>query len=91
MNYIVCTYGGSGSWMLINYLKNFGTTYHIHDRDLPKYLTRPNPENEQFSSVAVDPSKYKVIFIYRDPVKAIFSRFNSKYHLINIKSKITLI
>jgi hypothetical protein len=90
MNFIVCSYGGSGSWMLVEYLRNFGTAYHIHDRYPPKKLTYPDEKSEQFSKREVEPDKldtFKVIFIYRNPVPAIFSRFNSIYHLYNIQSK----
>ena len=30
MNYYICSYGGSGSTVLFNYLSNFGNVYHIH-------------------------------------------------------------
>lgn len=89
MNFIVCSYGGSGSWMLVNYLNNFGKAYHVHDRYPPNKLTYPDPNTERFSKIEVEPDKlesFKVIFIYKNPVQAIFSRFNSVDHLRNIQS-----
>jgi len=88
--YIVCSYGGSGSWMLVKYLKNFGKAYHVHDRYPPTKLTYPNIKTERFSQNEIPSellSNFKVIFIYKNPVNAIFSRFNSIYHLHNIQSK----
>ena len=90
MNYIVCSYGGSGSWMLVNYLKNYGNSYHIHQRNPPKELTYPDAKREKFSNdkISINELKnYKVIFIYKNPIKAIYSRFDSEFHLRNIESK----
>jgi len=91
MNYIVNSFGGSGSWMLVNYLKQFGNTYHIHQRNLPKRLTYPDPDPKKeklsFQEIPLgELNNYKVIFIYRNPINAIYSRFDSKYHLLNIDS-----
>jgi len=90
MNFIVCSYGGSGSWMLVRYLKNFGNAYHVHDRYPPKKLTYPNIKTERFSEKEIEIDKlstFKVIFIYKNPINAIFSRFDSVTHLQNIQSK----
>jgi hypothetical protein len=90
MNYIVCSYGGSGSWMLVNYLKNFGNAYHVHQRYPPKKLTYPDHATEKFTNKEIEPidlDHWKVIFIYKNPIKAIYSRFDSIYHLRNIESK----
>lgn len=38
MNYYICSYGGCGSTVLMNYLSNFGNVYHIHDRYPPSKL-----------------------------------------------------
>ena len=85
MTYYVCSYGGSGSTILFNYLSNFGKVYHIHDRYPPtklKYIGKENTDedvySEWFNKIEIPQDKlknYKVIFIYRDPIKAIFSRF----------------
>lgn len=83
-SFYICSYGGSGSYMLYNFLKQYGKTYHVHSRKPPNSLSTtkgewftnmPPPENE-------DPT---VIYIYRDPIKAIYSRFESKDHLVNIQ------
>ena len=37
--FYICSYGGSGSTMLANYLSNFGKVFHIHSRYPPKKLT----------------------------------------------------
>lgn len=85
MNYYICSYGGCGSTVLFNYLSNFGNVYHIHDRYPPKNLqyvgkenTNEDVYNEWFNGVEIPDEKldnYKVIFIYRHPIQAIFSRF----------------
>ena len=85
MNYYICSYGGSGSTVLFNYLSNFGNVYHIHDRYPPKKLqytgknnTDEDVYNEWFNGVEIPEEKlknYKIIFIYRNPIPVIFSRF----------------
>ena len=87
-SYYVCSYGGSGSKMLQAYLSHFGNTFHIHSRDPPQKLTRVGTRDypEWFNNIEVVPTldrqlpleqikNTKVIFIYRDPVYAIHSRF----------------
>jgi hypothetical protein len=85
MNYYICSYGGSGSTMLYNYLANFGRTYHIHSRYPPEKLTYTGSifstkefPNEWFNEVEITEENikyYKVIYIYRNPVYAIYSSF----------------
>ena len=85
MNFYVCSFGGCGSTVIYNYLSNFGNVYHIHDRFPPKKLTYIGKENtsedvynEWFNNVEIPEDKldnYKVIFIYRNPIPTIFSRF----------------
>lgn len=102
MNYYICSSGGCGSTILSNYLSNFGNVYHIHDRFPPDKLCYIGKENtdediysEWFNSVEIPEEKlnlYKVIFIYRNPIDVIFSRFvQSKgpniTHLKNVKCK----
>lgn len=85
MNYYICSSGGCGSTLLFNYLSNFGNVHHIHDRYPPKNLCYIGKENtnediysEWFNNIEIDADKlnnYKVIFIYRNPIEVIFSRF----------------
>jgi hypothetical protein len=70
---------------LSNYLSNFGNVYHIHDRYPPDklcYIGRENANKEVYSEWFNDTEipeeklkSYKVIFIYRNPIEVIFSRF----------------
>lgn len=100
MNYYICSIGGCGSTVIFNYLKNFGNVYHIHDRYPPqklKYVGEKNTDKDVYSEwfndvdIPEDELKnYKVIFIYRHPIKVIFSRFAQSKgpnitHLQNIK------
>jgi hypothetical protein len=100
MNYYICSSGGCGSTILFNYLSMFGNVYHIHDRYPPKKLqyvgkenTNEDIYNEWFNNIEIPEDKlknYKVIFIYRHPIKIIFSRFAQSKgpninHLQNIK------
>jgi hypothetical protein len=100
MNYYICSSGGCGSTILFNYLSMFGNVYHIHDRYPPKKLQYVGKENtnediycEWFNNIEIPEDKlknYKVIFIYRHPIKIIFSRFAQLKgpnitHLQNIK------
>lgn len=92
--FYVCSYGGSGSQMLCHYLGHFGNVYHIHSRVPPIKLTKTGYDDqstytEWFNTTEIIESEiknYKVIFIYRDPVKAIYSRFNNKSMLVNIQA-----
>lgn len=99
MNYYICSSGGCGSTIISNYLANFGNVYHIHDRYPPNKLTYIGKENttqdvykEWFNSIPIPEEKlnnYKVIFIYRNPLQIIYSRFAQKHgpnvnHLKNI-------
>jgi hypothetical protein len=98
--FYVCSSGGCGSTVIYNYLSNFGNVYHIHDRYPPNKLTYIGKENtnedvysEWFNEVEIPENqldKYKVIFIYRNPLQVIFSRFAQKLgpninHLKHIK------
>ena len=96
--FYVCSYGGCGSKILCQYLGYFGTVKHIHSRYPPNKLTYttvyPNYD-EWFGEIPIpdkDVPNYYVIYIYRDPIKAIQSRFNMKQHLEHIQcnSSITL-
>jgi hypothetical protein len=84
MNYYICSCGGSGSTVLFQYLSNFGNVYHIHDRYPPSKLQHVGKNNaieetysEWFNKVEIPESEinnYKIIFIYRNPIKVIYSR-----------------
>lgn len=86
--FYICSYGGSGSYMLVNYLSNFGRVFHIHSRKPPKKLTYIGCENsnnyvydEWFNNTEIPEQnlyQYSVIYIYKNPVSAIYSRFNHK-------------
>jgi len=89
--FYVCSYGGCGSKILCEYLGHFGTVKHIHSRCPPDKLTHittyPNYD-EWFGEIPVpekDIPNYYVIYIYRDPIKAIQSRFNMPQHLAHIQ------
>ena len=95
-HYYICSFGGCGSWILAQYLSNFGIVHHVHSR------TPPSPnlttvQNEHFTSIPVSTSSiHVVLYIYRDPVAALYSvqrRFNLSDHFRNIecaKSSATL-
>jgi len=89
--FYVCSYGGSGSKMLCSYLMNFGKVWHIHSRRPPNKLTNIGTidNSEWFNNQILDEqsrSETKVLFIYRNPVDAILSRFYGSKHLRNIQT-----
>jgi hypothetical protein len=81
--FYVCSYGGCGSQMLCHYLGHFGDVYHLHSREPPPKLTNTGYDDnktyaEWFSYNEIpeaDLYKYTVIFLYRNPVDAIYSRY----------------
>jgi hypothetical protein len=94
--FYVCSYGGSGSTILCKYLKNFGDVRHIHSRVPPKTLEFVGKEKggdaygEWFNGVEIEKKRlkknmYYVIYIYRNPIKAIYSRFRNPFHLDHIQ------
>lgn len=99
-NYFVCSYGGSGSKMLSAYLANFGNVFHMHSRSPPENLTKAgtsfiemkNLYKEWFTDSLIHKDElknYTVIYIYKNPVNAIFSRFDNPDHLRHIETKTT--
>jgi len=96
-HYYVCSYGGCGSKMLIEYLSHFGNVYHIHSRYPPEKLQYIGNKNNQHThtnqyewfidkEIPEDQlSNYTVFYIYRNPISAIYSRFLSPTHLHNIQ------
>jgi hypothetical protein len=76
--FYVCSYGGCGSTMLTKTLAKYGRVFHVHTRFPPKRLQHIT--QEQFNGVEVAPESlknYYVIYLYRNPVKAILSRFST--------------
>jgi hypothetical protein len=86
--FYVCSFGGCGSKMLCEYLSQFGTVKHVHSRYPPTTLTAID-KHEWFSQKPIPEQAlkhYYVIYIYRDPVKAILSRFTHPAHLNHIQA-----
>jgi hypothetical protein len=98
-NFYICSFGGCGSTVLHNYLSNFGNVFHIHDRYPPnklKYVGNNNTTedvySEWFNNVEIpedEVKNYNVIYIYRNPIDVIYSRFAQRHgpnvnHLKNI-------
>ena len=100
MNYYVCSYGGCGSYMLCDYLRQFGNVEHIHSRAPPdklEYIGAKNTLNpvygEWFNGIPIPDNElanYKVIYLYKDPVKAIYSRFDNPDHLLHVQCDSTI-
>ena len=94
-NFYICSYGGCGSTMLARALHKFGNVQHIHSRQPPHELTftgkngGSNTYGEWFNSVKIPENQlenYTVIYLYRNPVNAIFSRFKNSEHLKHIQT-----
>ena len=89
--FYVCSYGGCGSTYLCEMLKQYGSVEHIHSREPPELLEYVGGENtykEWFNGQKIpepDLQNVTVIYIFKDPVKAIFSRFHNPLHLRNIQ------
>ena len=93
--FYVCSYGGSGSWALAMALTKFGKIRHIHSRNPPQQLTYTGKlgggnagHEEWFNNIKIPDNEienYYVIYIYRDPIKAIFSRFYMQDHLKHLQ------
>ena len=86
--FYVCSYGGSGSYMLCNALKKYGKIQHIHSRNPPNKLTYigndkgGNTYSEWFNNITIPENElknYYVIYIYRNPSFSIQSRFTDKF------------
>jgi len=99
--FYICSYGGSGSYMLCNALKQYGKTEHIHSRNPPNNLTYIGEDkggdtySEWFNKIPIPENaleNYYVIYIYRNPSFSIPSRFENPVHLehIEIDRKIKL-
>ena len=81
--FYVCSSGGCASQMICHYLGNFGDVYHLHSRQPPIKLTNTGYDDnktyaEWFSNLEIPDNelyKYKVIFLYRNPLEVIYSRY----------------
>jgi hypothetical protein len=84
-SYYICSYGGSGSYLLQSFLKQFGETYHIHSRSLPSEITKVH--REKFTDEIEDNNqKGFVIYIYSKPAHSLLSRASyGNLHWLNIE------
>lgn len=92
--FYVCSYGGSGSKMLCQALNRYGRSVHIHSRCPPDKLEfvggNPKLHFEWFNGTPIPEDKIDcitVIYIYKNPIKAIYSRFDNVNHLNHIQCK----
>jgi len=86
--FYVCSYGGSGSKMLWQWLRKYGRSLHIHSRKPPQDIEKVGGHvyHEWFNGIPVEsPENYTVLYIYRDPIDAILSRFNILPHLVHVQ------
>jgi hypothetical protein len=99
--FYVCSYGGCASWMLVDYLNEFGNVYHVHSKCPPRrkltYIGREHIDvpietlalrGEWFNDIVIpeeEVHKYKVIYIYKEPINVIYSRFSDTNHLANVE------
>jgi len=97
--FYVCSYGGSGSKMLMNSLRKYGNVEHVHSRNPPdklEYIGRNGGGNsyiEWFNGIKIpdnELNKYTVIYIYRNPSFSIPSRFTIPQHLRHIQTNSTV-
>lgn len=96
--FYVCSYGGSGSGMLCRALSRYGNIEHIHSRKPPaslEYIGKRGGGNayyEWFNGIKIPDNKlseYYVIYIYKNPIYSIYSRYVDsalcKHGLTNIQ------
>ena len=99
--FYVCSYGGCGSKILCNALSTYGKAQHIHSRVPPEKLEYVGRNKggkcyqEWFNGIKIPEEKigdYYIIYIYKNPIDAILSRFDTPKHLehIQIDSSIKL-
>ena len=93
--FYVCSYGGCGSKMLCKALQRYGNVEHVHSRKPPEkleYIGRHGGGStyiEWFNGVQIPEDQvgdYYVIYIYKNPVKSILSRFTDPLHLDHIQT-----
>lgn len=82
--FYVCSYGGTGSKMLTNFLKHFGKVIHIHNRSPPNQLCYTKKVGGGYDGKFVRHRKIlnknlrkqvTVIYLFRDPTEAQISRW----------------
>tara|TARA_B100001287_G_C22681524_1_gene530692 strand:- start:1886 stop:2470 length:585 start_codon:yes stop_codon:yes gene_type:complete len=92
--FYVCSYGGSGSKVLVEKLKEYGESHHIHSRKPPERLEYIGCQkggqtySEWFNGIVIpeeELNNYYVIYIYRNPAFSIPSRFTNPHHLAHIQ------
>jgi hypothetical protein len=84
--FYVCSFGGCGSTALARHLGNFGErVYHVHSRCPPRQLTEVDVFTESFTNKPAT-GDVRVIFVFRDPVQAILSRFALPQHIAHIEA-----
>lgn len=76
--FFVCSYGGCGTMMLARRLNNYGIVRIVHSNKPPKKLE--TLKQYFFSGIEMDQEEIDrttVIYIYKNPVNAIYSRYIS--------------
>lgn len=99
--YYVMSYGGCGSTLISRFLENYGRVKHLHTRVPPKELEYAGYDNSDekckntthMNGIKVPEhllKNFTVIYIYKDPVRAIYSRFSIPFHLKNVSCKMSI-
>ena len=84
-HFYICSYGGSGSYLLESFLKKFGETYHIHSRSLPSKITKVHREKFTHEIESSNQERF-VIYIYSRPAYSLLSRASyGNLHWFNIE------
>ena len=91
--FYVCSYGGSGSKMLVKYLENFGKVFHIHSRFPPDKLTHSGGINnyiEWFNNNVIDDAIVvdDLITMYRHHKPLIRLNDKNEHVLWKLKEKV---
>ena len=93
MRVYVVSYGGSGSWLLVDYLRTLGVeAHHIHSRKPPKNICSTRKRKEIYNlhlKRGWDVPKEEEWFDYKNPIKEgkiIFIYRNPIYSLLSKKS-----
>jgi uncharacterized protein YlbG (UPF0298 family) len=93
--FYICSYGGCGSKHLMFQLSKYGNIRHIHSKNPPEKLEYIGNEKggnsyiEWFNGIQIPENEidnYIVIYLYRNPVKSILSRFRNPEHLKHIQA-----
>jgi hypothetical protein len=90
--FYVCSYGGCGSTILSKALKKYGKVFHIHSRKPPnklEFVGGKKTYNEWFNGKKIPVNQinnYRIIYIYKNPINSILSRFTNPNHLQHIQT-----